>query len=196
MVFVVRGARRRCVSAVLRVVVRTVRRPRLCPRLSVAVVLIAAALVALVFAVVKLSFLPPPPRYAVFGLDRHQSVTRLLESDVSVTRLDDDGVENRTASTGETVGIFLVIDPTLLQHQTASPGNVPNLGCRPSYRYHVFIITSSVLEPAQQSEDRKQYLHDNDVNNATVSQLRHGCMREAGATFCLFWPLYRLNSQV
>jgi len=164
-------------------------------RLSLAVVLAAAAIV-FVIAVDRLCCLPAPapPRYAAFGVDRHPSVMRLLEADVLITRLaddDDDDSASDNENAAETVGVFVVAGlstspQTLSQHGTGS-----DLLCLPTYRYQIFIVTSTMPESSdlfsQTTEDSKQFL-DDDVNNATARQLRRRCL-EAGSTSVIVWQV-------
>jgi len=182
-------ARRCCIvalSAVFRMIRLTSRR-----RLTVAVML-AVTLAVLVFAVGKPFFLAP--RYAVFGVDRHPSVLRLLESDVRITRLrydEDDHDESDNEKTSETVGLFLVINPStpgqiVLQSEIAN--NLPM--CLPSYRYQIFAVTSATTESSgpfsRTLEDRKQHSGD-DVKTA-ARQLRRKCI-EAGSTSVIVWQV-------
>jgi len=194
MVCVVR-TRRRHVAVPLHAVLRVLRLSSW-RRLSLAVVLAAAATV-LVVAVDRLCCppAPVPPRYAAFGVDRHPSVMRLLEADVLITRLADDDDDHDSASdnehAAETVGVFLVTGlstspQTLSLHDTGR-----DLLCLPSYRYQIFIVTSTTPQSSdlfpRTTEDRKQFLDDN-VNNATARQLRRRCL-EAGSTSVIAWQV-------
>lgn len=193
MVFVV-YSRRRCIAVSLHTLLRVFKRSSW-RRLLLAVVLATTA-AAVIVAVDKLCCLPAraPPRYAAFGVDRHPSVMRLLETDVLISRLadddDDDESANDNVNAAETVGVFLVTGlptspQTLSQHGTAAS----DLRCVPSYRYQIFLITSTMPESSdlfpRTTEDRKQFV-DDDVNNATVRQLRRRCL-ESGSTSVIVW---------
>ena len=184
MIFIVR-IRRHCVSA-LNTVIQIIKLA--CRRRLLLVVLLAATTTVLVFTVYKLKllFLPAPSRYVTFGVDRHPSVLRLLHSDILVTRLyDDDHHHDRMV---ETVGVFVVMGLSTSRRTLPQPAIGSRLGCLPSYRYQIFIITSVTTESSdplsRTSEDRKQY-GDDDVNNA-ARQFRRGCT-DAGSMSVIVW---------
>ena len=151
------------------------------------IITLAFTTTVLVFTVCKMLL---SPRYAVFGLDRHPSVMRLLESDIFITRLDENDDENDDVKTAETVGVFLAFSPSTSPQTASQPETARDhilSTCSPSYRYQIFLITSVASEQFYRTpEDETQY-GDGDVN-AVARQLRGRCI-EAGSTSVVVWQV-------
>jgi len=113
-------------------------------------------------------------RYAVFGLDSHPSVMRLLATDVTITRLvvdDEERYDERAnttaAAAADTIGVFVVVNSsTSFQTESWSDAG-DSLRCVPSYRYRVFVVSSS---------------ESSDGVDDVARQLRRACVQTAGAT--------------
>ena len=176
-----------CLIATMNTVVRRI---KLVPRRKLWVA--ALVLAVLVFAFCNQFFLPAPLRFAVFGLDRHSSVMGLSESDVLVTRIDDDDAyEIDSVQTAETIGVFVVIGSATWRRRASHREPDSYLQCLSSYRYQIFVIAYPL--PGSESsdtssltlEDRKQYDDDDDAK-LIADQLRAVCI-ESGSLSVVAW---------